>query len=298
MSTKDVLDYVNGKIGDEEIMSKIRVNDYVSIEAGLTFESRSKPSGSTVQIPLTLIGLEEKIGNIDLTLSYDPSVLEATEAIKGSLTSDSLFEYNIMAGTIRISLADAEGFSGNGSIAYVKFNVTGAADSTSPLQIVALAANRAEDYEALTIPTNDGVFRVIFISTDERGGLTVSVSDTTGAKGSTVEVPINLEGAIEIGSMDIVLNYDANVLSAVDVEAGALGKNALIESNTARKGEVIIALADSSGINGDGTVASVAFEVIGDAGTTSYLTLEAVSVHNLDLEEIIPTTECGTFWVI
>ena len=118
------------------------------------------------------------------------------------------------------------------------------------------------------------------------------------SKGSTAEVPINLEGASEVGSMDIVLKYDANVLCAVDVEAGALGKNALIESNTARDGEVIIALADSSGINGDGAVASVTFEVIGDAGTTSPLTLEAVLVHNIDLGEIIPTTECGTFLVI
>jgi len=114
------------------------------------------------------------------------------------------------------------------------------------------------------------------------------VSDTTGAKNSTVEVPIILEGATDVGSMDMVLKYDPDVLRAVAVEAGKLGKNALIEANTARKGEVIIALADSSGIDGDGAVASVAFEVLGDAGTTSYLTLEEVLVHNLDLGEIIP----------
>jgi hypothetical protein len=103
---------------------------------------------------------------------------------------------------------------------------------------------------------------------------------------------------LQVSSMDIVLTYEADVLCAVDVEAGALGKNALIEANTARDGAVIIALVDSSGINGDGTVASVTFEVIGDAGTTSALTLEGVLVHNLDLAEIIPTTECGTFLVI
>lgn len=91
------------------------------------------------------------------------------------------------------------------------------------------------------------------------------------------------------------LKYDPDVLRAVAVEAGKLGKNALIESNTVRDGEVIIALADSSGINGDGAVASVAFEVIGDVGTTSYLTLEEVLVHNLDLGEIIPNTVSGTF---
>ena len=130
------------------------------------------------------------------------------------------------------------------------------------------------------------------------GSLTVSVSDTTGAKNSTVDVPIILEGATEVGSMDMVLNYDANVLRAVAVEAGKLGKNALIEANTANDGAVIIALVDSSGINGDGAVAIVTFEVIGDAGTTSYLTLEAVLVYNLDLGAIIPNTVNGTFLVI
>ena len=128
---------------------------------GLTFESRSKSSGSIVQIPLTLRGLKEKIGNMDITLSYDPSVLDATEVIKGSLTTKSLFDYNILEGTIKISLADEEGFSGDGSIAHVKFNVIGAEGSSSPLTIVAIAANKAEDYETLEVPTNDGVFRVI-----------------------------------------------------------------------------------------------------------------------------------------
>jgi len=45
-------------------------------------------------------------------------------------------------------------------------------------------------------------------------------------------------------------------------------------------------------------VASVAFEVIGDAGTTSSLTLDEVLVHNIDLGEIIPNTVNGTFEVI
>ena len=118
------------------------------------------------------------------------------------------------------------------------------------------------------------------------------------AKRSTVEVPINLEGTTDVGSMDIVLNYDADVLSAVDVNAGALGKNSLIESNTARDGAVIIALADSSGISGDGAAATISFEVLGDTGSTSPLTLEEVSVHTLDLGAIIPNTVNGTFLVI
>jgi len=130
--------------------------------SGLIFESRSKSSGSTVQIPLTLKGVTEKIGNMDITLSYDPSVLEATEVIKGGLTTTSLFEYNLIDwDTIKISLADKAGFSGDGSIAYVKFNVIGYDGSVSPLEIVSLSANRAADLAAMDIPTQDGLFTVL-----------------------------------------------------------------------------------------------------------------------------------------
>ncbi|WP_340818860.1 cohesin domain-containing protein [Methanolobus sp. WCC4] len=128
---------------------------------GLVFESRSKPAGSSIQIPLTLNGVNENVGNMDLTLNYDSSVLEATEVIKGGLTTDSLFDHNIIDGTIKISLADKQGFSGDGSIAYVKFDVVGAEGSSSDLEITAMTANRADNYETIDIETHDGLFNVI-----------------------------------------------------------------------------------------------------------------------------------------
>jgi hypothetical protein len=138
---------------------------------------------------------------------------------------------------------------------------------------------------------------LIVVSFGSAAGLTVRVSDTTGAPGDTVEVSINLAGASDVGSMDIFLTYDSNVLRAVEVEAGKLAKTALIESNTAEVEEVIIALADSSGITGNGEVATISFEVLGDSGTTSPLTLESVSVSNTELVELVTTTESGTFSV-
>jgi hypothetical protein len=129
----------------------------------LIFESRSKSSGSTIQIPLTLKGVKEDIGNMDMTLSYDPSVLEATRVIKGGLTTNSVFDYNVIGkGTIKISLSMAgrEGFSGDRSIAYVRFTVIGSEGSSSLLRIVSVAANRADDMAPVSITTQDGVFTV------------------------------------------------------------------------------------------------------------------------------------------
>lgn len=179
--------------------------------SGLIFESRSKSSGSTVQIPLTLKGATEKIGNMDITLGYDPSVLEATEVIKGGLTTNSLFEYNLIDwGTIKISLADKVGFSGDGSIAYVKFNVIGYEGSVSPLKIVSLSANRAKDQASMNIPTQDGFFTVISVE-QSRG-------DCNGdGKITAVDALCALQMAVGKRAEDLVMDVNGDgKVSSID----------------------------------------------------------------------------------
>lgn len=138
---------------------------------------------------------------------------------------------------------------------------------------------------------------LMLVSIAGAAGLTVSVSDATGAKNSTVKIPVNLKGASKVGSMDIALKYDSKVLNAVSVEAGDLGKNAFIESNTAGAGKVAVALADSKGISGDGAVVQVSFNVVGEVGSTSVLTLEATANDVDTLVDIVTTTQSGTFKV-
>jgi hypothetical protein len=136
-----------------------------------------------------------------------------------------------------------------------------------------------------------------YVSLASAADLTVSVSDLTGPEGGTAKVPIDLAGAKDVGSMDIVLKYDGGILKAISVEAGDLGKNALIEANTAKENEITIALADSSGINGDGQVAIISFEVTGNVGQTSPLTFEKVAVNDINLIEVITTTKDGKLTV-
>jgi len=123
--------------------------------------------------------------------------------------------------------------------------------------------------------------------------VTVNVGDISGAQGGTAKVPITLAGAKDVGSMDIVLNYDTTILQAIYVENGELSKNSFIEANTANGGEVVIALATSSGINGDGTVAIISFEVKGDVGSKSDLILEKVAVNDINLVEVTATAKNG-----
>jgi hypothetical protein len=179
--------------------------------SGLIFESRSKPAGSEVQIPLTLKGVKDKIGNMDIILSYDSTVLRAKEAKKGSLTERSVFDHNIIDGTIKISLADREGFSGDWTVAEIIFEVIGKEGTSSQLKIVSVSANRADDMTHLDIPTKDGIFTVI--------DLELSLGHCTGEKElSYKDVLCALQMAVEKRSeepsMDVNRDGKVNSLDA------------------------------------------------------------------------------------
>jgi hypothetical protein len=115
-----------------------------------------------IQIPLLLKGSKEKIGNMDITLEYDPLLLEANEVIRGSLTSNSLFNYNVVTpGTLKISLADKVGFEGDGSIAYLACSVIGQAGASCALKISSVVANRASDSASVLLSIQNGTFKVL-----------------------------------------------------------------------------------------------------------------------------------------
>lgn len=136
---------------------------------------------------------------------------------------------------------------------------------------------------------------VSLISVASGASLVVSVGDVQGSPGSTLQVPITVEGATDVGSVDLTLKYDTSVLKAVSVETAALSKNAIMESNIEEPGQVNIALVDASGINGDGDIAIISFSVLGEAGTSSPLSLIEASVYNLELVEQQITTRNGLF---
>lgn len=190
--------------------------------SGLMFESRSKTVGSNnVQIPLTLVGVREDIGNMDLTLSYDPSVIEAKTVIKGGVTDESIFDHNILDGTIKISLADNLGFSGDGSVAFVVFDVIGNEGSTSPLKIVSLSVNRADDMSTMDISTKNGLFTVLGSGQgigDCNGDGQITALDalcalqmSVGKKPENPEMDINKDGKVSSLDARKILRIAANL---------------------------------------------------------------------------------------
>lgn len=138
---------------------------------------------------------------------------------------------------------------------------------------------------------------MVFLPNVFAANLVVSAGDSSGQTGELAKIPINLQGASNVGSMDITLTYDSRVLNAVSVENGPLGESAFMEANTENDGVVAIALADSSGISGDGVIAIVSVNVIGETGSTSEIGIEALAYDANTMVDIITSKESGNFTV-
>ena len=116
---------------------------------------------------------------------------------------------------------------------------------------------------------------VLTIAVASAAAMTISAGMLEAQEGSTLQVPVQLTSAPGVGALHVEMVYDPKVVSPEAVTKGALaGNNALLESNITRPGRVVFGLVTLDGINGDGTVATINFKVIGSAGATSALRFE------------------------
>jgi hypothetical protein len=97
-------------------------------------------AGGTLSVALQAIPAG---GNsIDMTLAYDPAVLQAAGATTTAITHGAAMAVDLSTpGAVRITLDSPTPFSGSGPVAMVQFQVVGAAGSSSALALDATAVN-------------------------------------------------------------------------------------------------------------------------------------------------------------
>lgn len=110
----------------------------------------------------------------------------------------------------------------------------------------------------------------------------ISIASSNGNTGTTVDLNVMISGASNIGSLGFVITYDPAILSVNGVSKGDLTRNSLFESNFESPGIIAIGIADTKGLNGDGSVAVISFSVSGEAGQKSALTFEAVEASDVN----------------
>ncbi|MBI5698471.1 MAG: hypothetical protein HZC29_08365 [Thaumarchaeota archaeon] len=114
---------------------------------------------------------------------------------------------------------------------------------------------------------------------------TIYVNNVSANASETVDLPIMISDAADIGSMDIQLSYDSSVLNVTAIDKGTLTANSIFQSNVLL-GTAKIAFIDSAGINGNGSVAIITFMAIGSPGTSMELKLDAKANNANDFSNI------------
>jgi len=85
---------------------------------------------------------------------------------------------------------------------------------------------------------------------------------------STVTIPVTIKKAEDIGSMNLDLTYNPDILEVTDVIPGDLTQDSIIEKNI-EDGRIRIGLIDTTGINGDGILFYIKFNVTIPSNTSS-----------------------------
>ena len=96
--------------------------------------------------------------------------------------------------------------------------------------------------------------------------LEVEILNVTGNVGETVNIQISVSDAEDLGAMNIVVAYDQQILRPTKIEKGDI-VNGLFSSDVSQAGLVSIGLTDPNGINGDGVIATMSFEVLKKGST-------------------------------
>ena len=113
-----------------------------------------------------------------------------------------------------------------------------------------------------------------------------------------IEVPVLLEGAVNVASLEFFLSYDPTVLELTGVKAGALASTALLEFNGLTSGSIWAGIIDTSGISGDGPVAVITFKIVGDSESNTALTFaDVVAFDATSSLKIITAASAGSFAV-
>ena len=120
----------------------------------------------------------------------------------------------------------------------------------------------------------------------------VIVGPHEAGTGSVVTVPVLVNGAVNLGAMDIQITYDPSVLTFTGAQMGSMSGNGFVESNAPQAGTGLVSFVDTQGISGSGEVVRLTFSVTGSSGSSSPLTVEA-RAYDLDLKDVPLTAMSG-----
>jgi len=117
------------------------------------------PHGEDVEIPIEVKGASQ-VGAMHIELTYDTAVLSPIREVReGDLAGGGLVVGNINTpGRVTVSVAHANGFSGDGVVAKVVARVAGKDGASTPLELQNVTANHVQTKAAIAATASNGTF--------------------------------------------------------------------------------------------------------------------------------------------
>jgi len=123
----------------------------------------------------------------------------------------------------------------------------------------------------------------------------IKVPRKTASTSGQLKVPINAVNAGNLGSLEFEVIYDPAIIQPEGVVKGDLADNAMLDFSLSRSGRMWVALVDSNGLNGNGSLVVITFHKANSGQTVATITLENVIAHDaVTLVDIITSTTAGS----
>jgi hypothetical protein len=128
-------------------------------------------------------------------------------------------------------------------------------------------------------------------------GFLITINNQSVSTGSQTVIPIHITNSEELGEMNIEVTFDPLVLQFSNVDLGDISKNGIIEATETRPGTIVINFVDNAGISQDGDLLNLKFDVIGNGGTSSTVSITPKGIYNLDKKDIPTGSSSGKIMV-
>jgi hypothetical protein len=102
---------------------------------------------------------------------------------------------------------------------------------------------------------------------------------TTGTNGQDIFVTIEATSMSNVGSLQLNIVYDKNVITASTATTGGMTSGSLFASNIDNvAGKVNLGWVSTTGMSGTGTLVTIKFHVVGNRGANSPLNIKLVDI--------------------
>ncbi len=247
----------------------------------ISVDSKDVNTGDLVTMPINFINVPANgIGATDMTINYDPSLLECVSIEAGEIVPSPELDFyssNPSKEIIKLlytrNFIDSSYINRDGVFANITFKVLCTYDKSAKITFSQAAVG---DKDILHVPfkTFEGKFNILGI--EPKPDFKVEIGSTNGYAGDYITIPVSFSYVPDtrISTVSMTINYDASQLEYISYEAGSVVPEPSIglyinEKTPGNLSLLYLNYFTNSSIDSDGLVANLTFKVLGDSGESA-----------------------------